>query len=124
MSNQVAPIPESYLPLHALEFQLLLTLNQGVAHAYRMVGDIEARQPEWGRILPTNLYRRIWRLAADGLIEEVEQDEAPTTRSRKYFKLTALGRQVAVAEAGRLQALLLEAQQMGVHLGGIAGGEL
>jgi DNA-binding PadR family transcriptional regulator len=101
------------LPLHALEFEILLSLAEEVMHAYRIVQGIEARQPSWSTILPTNLYRRIRRLAADGLIEEVDHDE-PGGRPRKYFTITELGRSVARAEAGRLRRLLGQAERGGM----------
>ena len=44
-SNQPTPA-ESHLPLHPLEFQILMTLTEGSAHAYAVVRAIEARQPE------------------------------------------------------------------------------
>ena len=108
-----------YLPLHPLEFQILLALMDGVAHAYHIVRQVEDRQPGWNRIYPTNLYRRIWRLAGLGLIEEVP-GEADTERQRKYFAITALGREAAAAEASRLRLLLLEAEAVGFVPGGYA----
>ncbi len=108
-----------YLPLHPLEFQVLLALMNGVAHAYHIVRQVETRQPAWNRILPTNLYRRIWRLAGLALIEEVQGD-GDTERPRTHFAITALGRQVAAAEADRLRGLLLEAETVGVIPGGEA----
>jgi DNA-binding PadR family transcriptional regulator len=103
-----------FLPLHPLEFQILLSLMDGVAHAYRIVQEVEARQPSWSRILPTNLYRRIWRLVSLGLIQEVEGEPAADGRSRKYFEILPLGRRVASAEAERLRQLLAEAVSTGV----------
>ena len=97
-----------------MEFQVLLSLAEGVTHAYDVVQRIEARQPEWHKILPTNLYRRIWRLASDGLLEEVEIEAPAEERRRKYFTITALGRRVAEAEANRLRGLILQAEQAGV----------
>jgi DNA-binding PadR family transcriptional regulator len=103
-----------HLPLHPLELQVLLGLVDGVTHAYDLVKGIEARQPAWSKVLPTNLYRRIWRLASAGLIEEKEVAQPPQERPRKYFAITALGRSVAQAEAARLRALLEEAEAAGV----------
>ncbi len=108
------PAPEQHLPLHPLEFQVLLSLAEGVTHAYDVVQRIEARQPEWNQILPTNLYRRIWRLTSAGLLEEVEIDVSADDRPRKYFAITTLGRRVAEAEANRLRGLLVQAEQAGV----------
>lgn len=106
--------PERHLPLHRLEFRILLALNRGSAHAYAVVRSIEASQPEWSTILPTNLYRRIWRLADDGLIREVP-DRGEAERPRKYFAITSLGREVAAAEATRLRGLLAVAEEAGIR---------
>lgn len=105
------------LPLHPLEFQILLVLMDGVAHAYHVVRQVETRQPTWNKILPTNLYRRIWRLAGLGLVEEVAGPEEGE-RPRKHFAITELGRQAAAAEADRIRALLHEAEAVGVTPGG------
>jgi len=114
MTPSQETFPERHLPLHPLEFQVLLSLMGGVRHAYDIVKDIEERQPGWSRILPTNLYRRIWRLASAGLVEEAAVEPSPGERSRKYFALAPLGRSVAVAEAARLRSLLREAEDAGV----------
>ena len=114
MTSSRSPSPEDHLPLHALEFQVLLSLSEGVTHAYDVVRGIEERQAEWSQILPTNLYRRIWRLASVGLVEEVEGATPSAGHPRKYFAITGLGRQVAQAEATRLRSLLIEAEQAGV----------
>jgi len=99
-------------PLHPLEFQILLALVQGPTHAYAIVQTIEALNRDQRPIQPTNLYRRIWRLATDGLLEQVP----PPTQStrRKYVALTALGLQVAKDEAVRLQGLLDQAADAGI----------
>ena len=106
--------PEDHLPLHPLEFEILLTLNQGIAHTYAVVQAIEARQPEWNRIQPTNMYRRIWRLEAADLLETVEAPADETDPRRKYFAITPLGQLVAAAEASRLRSLLQVAFEAGV----------
>ncbi len=105
---------ESHLPLHPLEFEILLTLKPGTTHAYSVVQAIEARQPAWSRIQPTNMYRRIWRLEASGLLEAVEAPADETDTRRKYFAITPLGELVAAAEASRLKSLLRTAQEAGV----------
>ncbi len=104
----------SFLPLHALEFQTLLSLSAGSAHAYAIVQAIEKRQPAWSPVQPTNMYRRIWRLAADGLIEQIEAPPNVTDPRRKYFAITELGSQVAAAEAARLRSLLRHAEEAGI----------
>ena len=101
--------PRSLLPLHPFEMRILMTLLDGPAHGYRIVKTIEESDAGWARIFPGNLYRRLRDLAAKGLVEEIEP--APGGgRKRRDFGITALGREVALAEALRLEDLVAEAR--------------
>ena len=117
MKSDSATDPVHHTPLHPLEFQILLCLAEGPAHAYAVVCAIEKRQPSGKRILPTNMYRRIWRLESKGLVEEVSGGKLDQAHRRKHLAITPLGRRVAVAEASRLQNLLAEAATVGVKPG-------
>ena len=114
MTRQRQPPAQAHLPLHPLEFQILLSLLRGPAHAYAIVRSIEDRQPDWSRILPTNMYRRIYRLESKGLLVEVENNDQLEAGRRKYFSTTRMGRAVAEAEATRLSTLLREAKRAGI----------
>jgi len=99
------------LPLHPLEFRILLVLLEGASHGYQIVRAIEAREPA-AAIYPANLYRRIRDLLARGLLREADAPrggEDPEGR-RRYVAVTPLGRRVARAEAERLQALVRDAR--------------
>jgi DNA-binding PadR family transcriptional regulator len=110
----VKPNPTDFLPLHPLELRILLAVIDGPSHAYRIVKEIEAAEGRRFKLHPANLYRRIRDLAAKGLIEEVRApngEEAPD-RSRTFYAPTKLGRQVAHAEAARLEDLLHNARSV------------
>ncbi len=110
--------PRGFLPLHPLEFRILLVLLDGPAHGYRIVKEIETREKELGSIYPGNLYRRIRDLLAKGLLEEVSPPSGvEADPRRKYFAPTGLGEAVARAESQRLQALVQEARALGVLSG-------
>ncbi len=100
---------EDHMPLHTLEFAILLVLGDGPTHGYRIVKEIEADDDSGRQIHPANLYRRIRDLNGRGLLEEsappadAEQEGGP---SRKYFRLTQLGLDVSRAEATRLRSLI------------------
>ena len=98
------------LPLHPLEFRILLVLLEGPAHGYRIVKRIEEREAGWTEILPANLYRRLRDLAAKGLVEESEPRADEGGRRRRDFRISTLGRAVARAEARRLDDLVSEAR--------------
>lgn len=103
------PEPTSFLPLHPLEFRILLVLLGGPSHGYQIVKEIEQR--EGGeRIWPANLYRRIRDLLAKGLIEETSAPKREADTRRTYVKVSVLGRRVAQLEARRLAELVADAR--------------
>ncbi|HEX9106430.1 MAG TPA: helix-turn-helix transcriptional regulator [Longimicrobiales bacterium] len=105
--------PEDFLPLSAQEFQILLSLADQERHGYGIMQEVEARTGGELRLGPGTLYGAIKRMRGRGrgrgLIEEAGEREEGDER-RRYYRLTALGRAVAVAEAGRLQALVEDAR--------------
>lgn len=103
--------PRDLLPLHPLEFRILLSLLDRPGHGYRIVKAIEEREESRQTIYPANLYRRIRDLLGKGLLEETEApaDEPDPDPRRTYFTLTDFGRDVARAEAERLRDLVLDA---------------
>jgi DNA-binding PadR family transcriptional regulator len=95
------------LPLTPLSHAILVALAEGDRHGYAIVQEIH-RQSE-GVLDPGTgtLYAALQRMAADGLI--ADSDRLPARdedQRRKYYRLTKLGREVAIAEAARLQRLL------------------
>lgn len=104
----------SLLPLHPLDFRILLALHGGQSHAYAIVAAIEAESADGPRIYPANLYRRLRDLTASGLLEEQAVPPGAGQRRKRDFRLTALGRQVLRAEVARMEGLLAAARQLGV----------
>lgn len=96
------------LPLHPLEFRVLLTLTRGPSYGTRIVDEIEQRELTLGKLYPANLYRRIRDLQRKRLVEETEPPAGADPR-RTYVAITPLGRAVARAEAARLRELVEDA---------------
>ncbi|MDX1493524.1 MAG: helix-turn-helix transcriptional regulator [Longimicrobiales bacterium] len=111
--------PEDHLPLHPLEFRILMALLDGASYGTHIVEAIEA-QEEGRKLYPANLYRRIRSLLADGLIQEAPAPEGADPR-RTYLRLTPEGRAVAAAEARRLRDLVAAAARHRL-IGGADGG--
>ena len=113
--------PKIFLPLGNLSFHILLALGAGTSHGYALGKEIEERSD--GRLRPTtgSLYQALRRLADDGLIERApDAARICTDGRRQYFRLTALGRVVARAEAARLHDLVRLAAERDLY-GALAG---
>jgi len=103
---------DAFLPLNPVDYQVLFALFHRELHGYALVRAIEARTGGRVRLEPSNLYRRVRRLVRDGLVEESEERPAPELddERRRYYGLTALGREVLAAEARRMRGLVREAE--------------
>lgn len=99
------------LPLRPVVFHVLLSLADAERHGYAIVQDIAQRSTARLQIEPGNLYRTLKFMLDEGLIEE--SDRRPVAgkddERRRYYRITRFGRQVATAEATRLEALAAEA---------------
>jgi DNA-binding PadR family transcriptional regulator len=103
---------EELLPLRPVVFQVLLSLAEEERHGYAIVQDIAERDSARLQLEPGNLYRTLKFMLDESLIEE--SDRRPVAgkddERRRYYRITKFGRQVALAEANRLQALAAEAR--------------
>jgi DNA-binding PadR family transcriptional regulator len=98
-------------PLKPLVFQVLLALVDGERHGWSLVREVQQRGG-FDQLMPGNFYRTLRTMLADGLIEEARNRPAsePDDERRRYFRLTTAGEHAAVAEARRLEALVLESR--------------
>src|SRR5688572_6946498 len=115
-STREVPEPESFLPLHKDTFHILVSLADRERHGYSVMRDVAERTAGALRLSPSSLYASIRRLLEQGLIEELAERPDPEhdDERRRYYRLTPLGRQVAMAEARRLQKLLADARATGL----------
>ena len=92
--------------LTELSLHVLLAVGHGAAHGYAIGKDIEERSG--GRLDPTTgaLYQAIKRLVQDDLLRQVPAADSVSDPRRKYFALTAAGRQAVAAEIRRLEGLV------------------
>ncbi|HUL72399.1 MAG TPA: PadR family transcriptional regulator [Vicinamibacterales bacterium] len=98
---------DSALPLTPISFEILLALTDGDRHGYAILQHVESRT---GGVLPMRtgtLYRALARLEEAGLIDLVDAPQKPPgvasdDERRRYYRITARGRQVARDEARRL----------------------
>ena len=97
--------PDALLPLTPLTLQVLVTLAAEPLHGYAVAKQVSEATD--GRINPGTgtFYSAIHRMSDDGLIEEVESPAGGDGR-RRYYGITAFGREVLDAEAARLDRVV------------------
>ena len=95
--------PEEALPLTPALFHVLLSLADEEKHGYAILKEIGARTGGTVVLSTGTLYGIIKRLLADGWIRE---SAVGSTERRRAYRLTPFGRNVALAEAERLRALV------------------
>lgn len=95
------------LPLKPDDFQILLALEDGERHGYAILREIERATDGDMSLSPSPFYRKLKRMEDGGLIAKAEERPAPELddERRRYYRLTALGREVLEAEALRLVEL-------------------
>jgi DNA-binding PadR family transcriptional regulator len=101
--------PTPFLPLTPAAFHVLLALADGPKHGYLILKDVEERTAGDVRLSTGTLYGLIKRFLDDELILELPAATTEDDRRRPY-RLTPLGRDVAAAEAARLERLVTAAR--------------
>jgi len=99
--------PLSLLPLSPAMFHVLVALADGQAHGYAILKEVERLTGGEVRLSTGTLYGIIKRLLAEGLVREQRVDDP----RRRAYQLTAFGREVARAEAARLEQTLAIARR-------------
>ena len=89
---------------------VLLTLAAGPMHGYAIMLDAEERSGGEIRLQTGALYRTIKRLLDDQLVEECDRPAHASREDerRRYYCLTARGRQALAAEGARMEKLASE----------------
>ena len=97
-------------PLNSTAFLILVSLTDADAHGYQLRKELLERSNGAIDLDPGSLYRLIFRLHEDGLIEDRSGDD---TRRRSY-RLTTLGKRVLKAETERMAGLVAQARSVRV----------
>ena len=100
--------PTDLTPLSPAVFHILLSLGEGERHGYALRREIAQRTGGKLKLGPGVLYGSIHKMLEWELIEESDERPDPhlDDERRRYYRITALGRRVAQAEAVRLQQLV------------------
>lgn len=94
-------------PLSPQTFHVLLALADGEKHGYGLAREVEATTGGRVRLSAGTLYGILRRATEEGLLAECPAPAGEATdERRRYYRLTARGREVAAAEAERLEQLV------------------
>ena len=105
--------PASVLPLTPVAFEILLALAEEDRHGYHIMQAVERRTDGRIALHAGTLYRALARLVDLRLIEELDERPDPLSDGRRrYYRLTGFGRQVAQAEAERLDSQVRAARRV------------
>ena len=100
------------LPLTPATLHVLLALADGDKHGYAVIKEVSRRTQGVVNLGAGTLYAMVRRLLADGLIIEADErpDPALDDERRRYYRLTAFGRDVTAAEVSRMETIVLQAR--------------
>jgi DNA-binding PadR family transcriptional regulator len=102
--------PADLLPLSPAMFHVMVALADGETHGYAIMKEVEQLTGGAVRLSTGTLYGIIKRLLSDGLIRETAVP-APGDERRRSYALTPFGRDVARAEAARLEQTIAIARR-------------
>jgi DNA-binding PadR family transcriptional regulator len=107
---------DAFLPLPTAVFHILVALADRDRHGYSIMQDVSARTEGKVRLSAGTLYSAVARMLEQGLIEELRENPDPDNEDerRRHYRVTRLGRDVALAEARRLQDMLSQARATGL----------
>ena len=98
--------PKSPIRMTPAFFFLMLALTEGSRHGHAMARDVEERSGGSVTLGPGSLYWSLGRLAEVALIEEVDPPEGETDERRRFYALTAAGREVLARETATLERIV------------------
>jgi DNA-binding PadR family transcriptional regulator len=96
--------------LPSTAFLILVCLADGDAHGYQLRKELLERSNGSINLDPGSLYRLIFRLHEDKLIEDRSGDD----ERRRSYRITAQGRRVLKAETARMAGLVAQARSVQV----------
>lgn len=96
-------------PVPAATLHILIALADSPRHGYAILKDVADRTAGQFHLGPATLYTSVKRMLQAGLIEEVELDKGAGDVRRRYYRITAVGRKVALEETRRLDSVVAQA---------------
>jgi DNA-binding PadR family transcriptional regulator len=94
----------------------MLALADEDRHGYGIMQEVQRRTRGRVRLWPATLYGAVKRMLVSGVIEESHRRPAPAVDDtrRRYYRLTARGRELLAVQAWRLAELVEVAREKNV----------
>ena len=107
--------PEDYLPLTPAVLDIMVALGNEEMHGYAIMQEVRRRTAGKRRLAPGTLYRSLRQMEERGWVAEAMERPDPDLddERRRYYRLTDLGRRVALAELERLEGLVRAGRSKG-----------
>ena len=107
--------PEGYLPLTPAVLDIMVALGNEELHGYAIMQEVRRRTDGQRRLAPGTLYRSLKQMEQRGWVAQSEERPEPSLddERRRYYRLTEIGRRVALAEVERLEGLVGAARLRG-----------
>ena len=108
INNMTRPDADRLLPLTPGMFQVLIALADGEKHGYAILKEVARRTNGEVALSAATLYTIVRRFVQEGVIAESAERPDPSLddERRRYYRLTPFGRDVAKAEAARMETAL------------------
>jgi DNA-binding PadR family transcriptional regulator len=108
--------PEGYLPLTPAVLDIMVALGVEQMHGYAIMQEVRRRTQGERRLAPGTLYRSLRQMEQRGWVVEAQGRPEPglDDERRRYYRLTELGRRVALAELERLEGLVRAGRSRGL----------
>ncbi len=116
MGDEGARGLEEHLPLTPAVLDIVVALGAEEMHGYAIMQEVRRRTGGRRRLAPGTLYRSLRQMQERGLVAESEErpEAGLEDERRRYYRLTELGRMVAVAEIERLEGVVRAARSNGL----------
>jgi DNA-binding PadR family transcriptional regulator len=111
-TSSTLPTPLSPAVLH-----ILLALAEGDLHGLGIADHAETASGGAVRLGPGTLYRSLDEMRGSALVQRVDAPSEDSDPRRKYYRITAKGRQALATEVARLERLVEYAKDRAVPEG-------
>jgi DNA-binding PadR family transcriptional regulator len=104
------PHLEPFLPFSMAAQHILLALSNEDRHGYGIMLEVSRQSEGKYKLGPGTLYDNLEKLISQGLVTEAPRRALKEDPRRRYYRLTALGRQVFSLEIARLERVVRQAK--------------